>query len=60
VQYYAAIETLQYVILFTQKNGNQKLTQGAQHLPLQIEEAADRSGGIGMVIGNNRVETELP
>lgn len=57
-QYYAAFETL-HVSLFTQKNKNQKLTQGTQHLPLQFEEAADMSGGGGMVIGSNRVMAEL-
>jgi len=29
VQQYAAFETSQHVILFTQKNENQKLTQGS-------------------------------
>jgi hypothetical protein len=60
VQYHVAFETLQHIILFTQKNENQKLTQGTQHLPLKFEEAVDMSGGVGMVIGSNRVKTELP
>jgi hypothetical protein len=60
VQYYAAFETLQRIILFTQKNENQKLTQGTQHLPLNFDGAADMPGGVGMVIGSNRMKTELP
>jgi len=49
-----SIETLQYIILFTQKNENKKLTQGTQHLPLKFEKTADMSGGVGMVIGSKR------
>jgi hypothetical protein len=59
VQYCAAFESLQHFTLFTQKNDNQKLTQDTQHLPLQFEEAADMSGGVGTVIGSNRMETDL-
>jgi hypothetical protein len=59
VLYYAAFETLKHVILFTQKNEKQKLTQGTQHLPLQFEEAADIAGG-GTVIGSKWKKTELP
>jgi len=33
VQQYAALETLQHVILFTQKNENQKLAQGSTPSP---------------------------
>jgi hypothetical protein len=50
-----SIETVQHINLFTHKNENPKLTQGTQHLPLKFEKTADMSGGVGMVIGSNRM-----